>query len=433
MNNRQLQPHDGFLVTNVNYFTDFHKQVLTDLYLPIIGTKAYTLYLYLWSITTDKLISMDRYQHTLLINATGESIADLKDSFSKLEGIGLIRTFAKTDVMGPLFLYELSAPLNPERFFKDDILTSYLIEMMGEKTVSKLRDKYTLHVANKEKYKEITTSFNDAFNFQGIVLNQEKNVLSYQAERTPVRSQFDQELFILLMSKNGINDQISHKYLKQFEEIASFYGLNELELANSIVNSGCLRNDQLNTDRISAYINNRISSKNTSQKIPDKNNFEKLSDNEKKIVNLAINLSPLSFLQRLKQNRGGYVSNQESGVLRRFVRRQVFPDEVTNILSYYEITKYSSLNERSLDRVANDWLEKKINSAESALIQIRTYEEEKKHKKQASRKNIYRRTKENPVPDWFNESDENTVKEDQNLAELIKKEEQKRKLLEGKD
>ena len=430
MNNRQLQPYDGFLVTSVNYFTDFDKQVLTDLYLPIIGTNSYSLYLYLWTIKKENIVSIDRYQHVKIINATGESLNDLDESLTKLEGIGLLRTYLKKDIIGSLFIYELSSPVSPIQFFDDDLLISYLTETVGEKVIVELRDKYTLHPANTEKFTEITKSFFDAFKFDGITLNKKKQSLNYQEKRTPNHPSFDSNLLTTLLNKYGIGSGICNRYIKQFGEFADFYNINELELVNGIVKSGCLKKDQFSEDRLAEYFNFELSNK-ANKSIPtNTSNFEQLNEEETEIVKKAVSMSPLNFAIHIKERFGGYLSNAESAIIRQLVRRKKLPNEVINILFYYEIKTYSSIAQKSTDVIANDWIKHKIENASSALIYAKNYN------KRTSKTPVYRKNySKKPVPKWFNESNKErigSIEEDIKLIDLIKQEEEKRKNLEEK-
>ncbi|BDR58520.1 DnaD domain protein [Xylocopilactobacillus apicola] len=430
MNSRNLHPRDGFLVTNANYFSELSQQVLTDLYLPIIGTDANSLYLYLWQLTTQKLVSIDRYQHTRIINATGESIGQIESALTKLEGIGLVRTFLRKDIIGSLFLYELSAPVSPEKFFEDDLLSSYLNEILGEKNVLELQEKYTLHPANVQKFKEITTPFFTAYKFAKTRLNQEKPELNYQPARSPINFQFDQNLFLTLMAKNGVSQQLTERNLRQFSEFCMFYNINELELANALITSGSIKNDQFLPDRLTDYLNLRLASHGVKKAEKTTVSTEKLSGEEQKLIQKSINLSPYEFIKQVKDKFGGYPSNSEIAIVRKLIQRQKLPNEVINILIYYEINRYTSLSQKVTDVVANDWLKDGIQSAEEALVHIKNF----KHDQQ--KKTSYTRRKSSkPVPKWFNEDSNQTTSKDQvskeNLSELIRQEEEKRRKLEG--
>ncbi|BDR56391.1 DnaD domain protein [Xylocopilactobacillus apis] len=429
MDEHQLHPRDGFLVTNINYFSDFSNQVLTDLYLPIIGSKPYTLYLYLWSLTSKKIVSIDRYQHTRLINSVGESIEEIKNSLVKLEGIGLIRTFFKKDIIGTLFLYELSSPVSPDRFFSDDLLSAYLCETVGEKDYSDLLEKYTLHPANKEKFTEITASFFDVFNLDSVNFVNQKSNLNYQEERIPNHQKFDQKLFLTLMEKYGIEDTIINQNLRQFQDLSSFYNVNELELSNAIINSNCIQKDHFSNDKLIAYFNQRTSNKKFDPKKVSDDDLQDLNEADKKIIEKATSLSPLNFLKLMKEQFGGYITNSEASILQKLVRRQVLPNELINIMMYYEAKNYPTISQRVSDTIANDWLKHQIQSPAEALKYINNFKNKK------PKKSVYFDKRKKPVPKWFNEDNQSNIerKNQPDVNDMIKKEERRRKMLEGKN
>lgn len=434
MNKRQIKAHDGFLVTNVNYFSNFDEQVLTDLYLPIIGTQAFSLYLYFWSLTQKKLVSMDRFEHTRLINGLGISLEELTIATNRLEGIGLLRTFLKEDIIGTLFLYELSAPVNPERFFKDDLLTSYLKEMVGDSSFNDLRAKYTLHPANTKKFTEITASFFDVYQFDTVSLKPSKFSLNFQAARPPTKNEFDQKLFLTLTKKFDLDEALIRHNLDNFKEVAAFYQLNELELVNSIINSRSVEQEQFKASRLTEYLNQKIKIKKPVKEKradlteKDKPENAQLDLNDQKILNLAQKFSPLNFLKYTKEQLGGYITNSEAAILRKLMRRQILPDAVINIMIDYELKNNPTITQHLTDTIANDWSQKQIQTPKQALIYLKNYSGRQ-------RKSVSKPAKhQKPVPKWFDEKEPSKQQftNSSDLNNLIKSEEQKRKSLEEK-
>ncbi|MGL5898911.1 MAG: DnaD domain protein [Lactobacillaceae bacterium] len=439
MTKRKIKAYNGFLVTNINYFSDFSQQVLTDLYLPIIGAKSYTLYLYFWSLTKKKLVSMDRFEHTRIINALGISLDDLNEALLHLEGIGLLRTFLKKDIIGLLFLYELSSPVSPETFFKDNLLTSYLKEMVGTSIFEDLKEKYTLHPVNTKNFTEITASFSDVYQFNSVSLNPDKISLNFQKSRTPSNNEFDQNLFLTLISKFDLDKELIKKNLDEFEEIAQFYQLNELELVNALVSSHCFRKNQFQINYLTNFLNQKITlNKSLYKRNNSSNNSDKIDENllknlkldisEKNIITQAKSCSPLQFLTKLKEQLGGYITNSEAAIIRKLSRRQILDDQVINIMIYYELKNNPTITEHLTDTLANDWSQKRIQKAEDALIYVKNF----KNKKKKSSYSLNKTSK--PIPKWFDEKDttQNKLATDHNLDSLIKTEEKRRKRLDKK-
>ena len=444
MTKREIKANNGFLVTNVNYFSDFSQQVLTDLYLPIICAKSYTLYLYFWSLTKKKLVSMDRFEHTRIINALGISLDDLKEALLHLEGIGLLRTFLKKDIIGLLFLYELSSPVSPETFFKDNLLTSYLKEMVGKNIFEDLKEKYTLHPVNTKNFTEITASFSDVYQFNSVNLNPDKISLNFQKSRTPSNNEFDQNLFLTLTGKFDLDKELIKKNLDEFEEIAQFYQLNELDLVNALVSSHCFRKNKFQVNYLTNFLNQKIIinknlyKNNNSSNDNDRDGENilknlKLNVNEENIITQAKSYSPLQFLTKLKEQLGGYITNSEAAIIRKLSRRQILDDQVINIMIYYELKNNPTITEHLTDTLANDWSQKRIQKAEDALIYVKNFKNKKKKSSYSSNKTSNKTSK--PVPKWFDEKDspQNELATDHNLDSLIKTEEKRRKRLDKKE
>ena len=125
-NRQRIQPKNIFQAVIDSPLSDQEKEVLTFLYQPIVGANAFSLYWLLLSETTDSEENGSLF-HADLISLLDLSCQQLEEACYKLEGIGLLETYKKTDrELGDCYLYYLKAPETAARFFKDEVLALVL-------------------------------------------------------------------------------------------------------------------------------------------------------------------------------------------------------------------------------------------------------------------------------------------------------------------
>ena len=115
------------LITYQNIDID-ERNVVTLLYQPLIGCKAFSLYLTLWSLIDRSRLKTPIYLHKKLYDILNSTPKEFSDARKKLEAIGLLVVYQNEE----MYLYELKAPLSAEEFIKDGNLGAYLFKEIGQ-------------------------------------------------------------------------------------------------------------------------------------------------------------------------------------------------------------------------------------------------------------------------------------------------------------
>ncbi|WP_240374642.1 replication initiation and membrane attachment family protein [Bacillus piscicola] len=166
-----MKPHwtellavDRFCVRTSAQLGDREHKTLNLLYQPLTGVTASALYLTLWSkLEKDSYWSEESTHHELMASLS-LPLDDIFEARKVLEGIGLLRTFQRTEEKTTLFVYELQPPLSPAQFFQDDVLSVYLFNKLGSKERYRmLRSRFLIEAIDKRVYSEVTASFNEVF------------------------------------------------------------------------------------------------------------------------------------------------------------------------------------------------------------------------------------------------------------------------------
>ena len=132
--------------------------VLSLLYMPIIGSRAYTLYMTMYS-------ALNRSSNTRVVKQSditdlfGITLNTLNIERKRLEAIGLLNTYTNDSE----FVYLLKASLSARSFFKDGVLAIYLKNRVGDALFEKLVNIFRLESFDKKGYKNVTELFDNVY------------------------------------------------------------------------------------------------------------------------------------------------------------------------------------------------------------------------------------------------------------------------------
>ena len=139
-----LLDSDFYEVQVVSLITNIDRDVLIDLYQPLVGANAVMLYLTLYKKSKED-DSTDFYTMSDLFATMNLSAGQIVDARKALEAVGLIQTYFKNEQELRYFIFEIFAPKSPKDFFDDVLFNGLLISYVGEKNAEKLAFKYQLH------------------------------------------------------------------------------------------------------------------------------------------------------------------------------------------------------------------------------------------------------------------------------------------------
>ena len=204
--------------------------VLSLLYMPIIGNRAYTIYMTLYS-------ALNRSSNTRIVSVSdivdlfGIKIQTLEMERKKLEAIGLMVTYTKDNE----YVYLLKAPLSARHFFNDCVLGAYLKNRVGEVLFNKLVNLFRIEAFDKTGYKNITEIFENVFRDDidetiekqdGYIID--KNINSSIKTGNYV---FDYDYFISSLNLSLTQKhELSAEFQNMIEKTAYMYNLKEEEM-----------------------------------------------------------------------------------------------------------------------------------------------------------------------------------------------------------
>ena len=234
-----LSKDDYYEVYLKSIISDFDRDTLSMLYQPIIGGAAVALYL---SLQQDHKKINKEFTHNDLVNSIGFSIDVIQEARKKLEAIGLLSTFYKSEKGIGYYKYLLYAPKTPQEFFDDILFKGLLIEKIGEKGVQALVRKYKEKKIDLTNFNEISASFKEVFKPQldnSSYLEGQEIHGGYGRNIKNISQGFDSNKFLSILERNfHISSKfITKRHIKKISEISMLYGVEESVLAEFTASS----------------------------------------------------------------------------------------------------------------------------------------------------------------------------------------------------
>ncbi len=420
-----LLPADTYVVINKTILHNEDRKVLTNLYLPVIGTDAIMLYFSLWSDLDNSEIISNDYTHQKLVSNLRMTISEIETARHKLEAIGLIKTLVKDGTTNN-YIYELYSPVSAHEFLSHPILNIVLYSNIGKNEYDNIIKTFKLPRFNTSNYTDITKNFNDVFesvNMTSYDLSLE-DIRKYNKLKLNINSNFDFNFLISSMPKNIDVTRVFTKEIKELIINLSFiYDIDAVKMSNII--KGCFNErGTINKEELRKSARNYYQFDNGGvlPTIIDNSQPEYLrkpiGDTSKraKMIYTFETISPREFLINL--NKGSDPTRRDLKLVEDLLIDYKLKPGVVNVLIDYML----SVNEKKLTRglaetLAGEWQRLGIETVEEAMNIC-----EKEFKKR-NRKSTIKEDRNIKTPDWFDKEiskDKVSDGEENQLEELLK-------------
>lgn len=417
---RTLLPADLYIVINKTILTEIDKKNIINLYEPIIGASAVSLYLTLWS-DLDKLeiMSID-YTHHHLMTILRSDLNTIKLSREALESAGLLKTYFKSGDINH-YVYELYSPLSASEFFNHPIFNVVLYNNIGKTEYEILKKQYNKINIDLKDYEDITKHIDEVFES----VNSEINVDARERTIMPVSTinQIDFDLIVETLPSSMINKRTFDKKNKELiNNLAFIYDLDTLKIIEILrmvlADNGYLNKENLRKTARKYYQFNNGGLPTLLYRSQPEYLKSPVGDNSKrgKIIGVFENTTPYDFLK--SKYKGSNPTSRDLKLLESLLIDLELKPAVVNVLVDYVLRKNDNkLTTSFVETIAGQWKRAGVETAKDAMELA-----EKEHKKynKLSAKTTVKKTVE---PVWFNEKlekEEISEEEKEELAELLK-------------
>ncbi len=321
-----IKPSDGFYVKSNYNYTHVHQDILVSLYTPLIGTDAIGVYLYLSQFNYHH--ETEAYNHYTIMNDLRINLSSFRDALDLLEGIGLLKTYFKTNQEAQSFIYQLEQPATAEQFFNDPLLSVFLYQQIGKARYIRLKNRYKDYSVTTQGFHEVTKKFTDVFKVPKLTNVEQQDDINirpeYKSKGLDLSDvQFDFEMLELLLSNHLISKEILNKQTKEvIIQIATLYGITPVEMLDTT--------------------------------------------------------SPIDVLSSFTQSEPTIAQKR---TVEDIITREKLPYGVINILlEYVMFTNDMQLPKAYIEEIASNWKKLKISSAEEAYYHIKKRDKDIKDK-----------------------------------------------------
>ena len=425
-----IDPKDFIFIKSLGSLSDNDLKALTQLYAPLIGADA--LYIYL----TLQYFSKENERPVMLSELLDRTSFDLKRLYTArlyLEGIGLL-TILEDLKEERVYIYRIERPLQEQVFLSDSLLVGLLTEKIGANSVKKLI-KQTQTQIDKNKYNNITRSFGEVYQLDYSheaqemmkIADQKKDSEHQKAIQTDKRviqkaqQTFDFDFLQSALKSQFVKESTLTDEMKSM--IATYhlmYGLNELEVQQILLQAADIQTGYVSAENLLReflnYIDAQSLTQNKNEKEPEDKYLEKLrqkaqssgiTDSEWQLIAIANQLTPMEFIEDIKRQRGGHVTNSEKWTIKNLVNQSTLSNATINILIHYilEIVKQPAMNQNYAENIANDWAQAGVADPVDAFKRVKQVyiEGQEKHQKrlQSQEKWRNRPKRREQLPAWM--------------------------------
>lgn len=370
--------------------TDLDRKVLTHCYLPIIGEKALSIYLTLFTVVEPGSRESGVLNHNQLIKLTSIPKTKFSVERKKLEAAGLLSTYYKDTH----FIYVLKKVLTPYEFFNNHDLVWILGQIIGRDDLDELAYSFLLRRLDPNKFENITANFDDVF----------ESVFDYDNDYAMIgvdtrnngivitNKKFNVDHFIILVDAMGILDKTilqDESFLNIIKRYAFLYGLSVEQLKDAVLLS-------VNIDKTIDYNNLELQVKriydNKNQNVSFVPKKEVVRSNDK-LINLLNTITPNELVKNKYQTE---LTSSEISMFDKLLKETNVSIGVLNVAILYVLSEKNgeipSFN--YFKKVLNTWIRAGVTTTEEALNYINGNKTTGKGKKPSS-KTV------KPLPSWY--------------------------------
>lgn len=406
MNN--VLPSDIFIVVNKTILND-NRSLLTNLYQPLVGAIAISLYQTLWSFLDRLEVISLEFTHNTLLNNMMISCNEFMEAREKLEAIGLIKTYVKKESVNS-YVYELYSPMSAKEFLNNPILNTSLYNAVGEKEYERTIEFFKIPYINLRNYEDITSKFSDTFVWTtSTVRNMEMYNLKNKTSRSiSIMSKIDINTILNLIPEELLNHRSLTKDMKDYITKISFIYNYDNEAMVEIIRNSLTDKHTIDKNKLREYASKCYQFDNMGKlpsliyrKQPEylRTNKEGMSDHLR-MINMFETTSPYDFIS--SKYKTGTPSNSDLKIIAYLLLDLDLKPGVVNVLVDYVLKiNNNNLQKSFVDAIASQWKKSNIETVEDAMEFAKKEYHKRQNKKEAPKSAV---KKETMKPTWFNEN-----------------------------
>ncbi|QQE73513.1 DnaD domain protein [Brevibacillus composti] len=403
----ELTPKDRYVVRMKRPLSFAELGYVTQLYLPIIGSDSFSLYMLLVHEVQEESGAAVESTHRNLMLISGHSLDRLLSARERLEALGLLTVRRRENLQRDYFYeYLVKPPLTPHEFFADYVLSLMLLNKVENIRYLQLRQKYAdpLGAALDQEYTitdNITKDFHEVFQslkpselevHRGSEREHFLSDLEKRYPAAPMEAAFEPSVDHPLslsslrhyLPDNAKADQVfSRDGVELLYKLHHFYQLDSWGLGQELRDwtlyrpDGSLDSEILRKRLIQRYTDGKLS-RTLPKPIPGEEEWgpgQLPEAGSEMFVRICRQLSPLILLEKVVGGRVSKVFLERAETL---VFHDGMTSEVVNALLLHTLSSMQmELPKAYLETIRDSWKAKRIATVDEAVRQILDRAEQK--------------------------------------------------------
>ncbi len=412
-------PADSYIVVNKSFITEQDKKILVDLYQPIIGNKAVSLYLTLLNDLEKSSFITEEFTHHHLLSVMQTSLNEIVLMRERLEGIGLLKTYVKKGSISN-YVYVLYGPISANEFLNHPILNMVLYNNIGKTEYKKTIESYKLPRISLKDYEDISSSFDDVYSSvptNGLFTNED--IISRSKGELVFKNTIDFELLISGLGSDVINEKAFNKDVRNLINNLCFLYNIDVVTMQGLIRSSVNEKGMIDKDSLRKLSRNYYQFENSGNlptliySVQPEHLKTPTGDMSRrgKMIYTFENTNPYQFLKS-KYKDGKVVTRDLQLVEGLLLDLKLSPGVVNVLLDYVLRINNQKLNKSYIETIASHWKRLGIETVPEAMDAC-IKEHKKAKKKEVPLKSVSK------TPEWFDQPVEVKETSDKEREELI--------------
>jgi len=406
----KILPVDGYRTKKTFVLSHDEYEAIYQLYQPIIGLDAVSLYVTLFH----QIAFHTQHSHHYLMQMLNLPLDRIYDARLKCEAIGLMDTYRTENEEVTCYDFELHQPLTPIKFVNDDLLSQMLYHQIGKSKFYSLKEQILTNQGIELTGDSVTANFIDVFsNRESVAINESK------VSDAAIDSD-DRHIEIkTVLDFDWLKDQMRTRMLpvdaiftpdntQLINHMAVLYSLSTTEV-EKILQWSIDSEHRLDREAFKEACLDAVDVKPSKKQVITQRDRLKQTTNEEDVnkskrqryIEQMETISPKDLLEDLSNSR--IASNQDLKMIAGIMDQHNLSGGVMNVLIHYVMIKTDmKLTKAYLEKIASHWSRKQVKTVEAAMA-IAKEEHEKYQEWDKGKKRNYQKpgSKREVVPEWF--------------------------------
>ena len=381
-----VSKNDFYEIRVASLITNLDRDSLLELYQPIIGAPAASLYL---TLSTQKKSNGDSILKTeQLLKSMQLTANEFYSARRYLEAVGLIRTYESVLDDVRCYIYVIYSPKSPKAFFEDTLFKGLLILSVGEKEAKRLANKWKVNLSIPEEYHEVSASFLDVYkiDYDDPSFRKEFATTILGRDHGRANLDFNYDLFFGYVGDNStITASSFKKDMKEISRLATLFGLDEKHMAFIVVDEYIPEGPtHLDFERIK----NRCEQEIRYSAVQNVEKSKVSGDSElAKKIELMEETAPAKFLQYLQQ--GTKPARSDIAIVNALSKDYGFGNGIINTIVEYVLYKNNNiLSKNYAEKIAASLAREGVTTTVDAMNYLKKQTIKSSSKKKVTTKKV---------------------------------------------